>query len=193
MIMAIRAAFCQALGISPIIGIEYLNLNRYTDTATCGTTPQYPSVQDIIASKKDFFQSTMQGEEDNATLFDLKNQSLGSITDPNMQILLRYNVIQEPVDVQVVVPSSLLKPQDLSCIVQLTRPNSLILQLFTQEEIDTICLLTSYAFNIPHKVTPKQLIALASRSFSMIIISDSTTADWGRIEFANAVRHSVSD
>lgn len=59
----------------------------------------------------------MQGEEDNATLFDLKNQSLGSITDPNMQILLRYNVIQEPVDVQVVVPSSLLKPQDLSCIV----------------------------------------------------------------------------
>lgn len=77
--------------------------------------------------------------------------------------------------------------------MQLTRPNSLILQLFTQEEIDTICLLASYAFNIPHKVTPKQLIALASRSFSMIIISDSTTADWGRVEFANAIRHSVSE
>ncbi|CAL5995741.1 Conserved_hypothetical protein [Hexamita inflata] len=179
---AIRAAFCQSLGISPIVGLQNLALQIPLQTSFGGqTVASTPSINEIINLVKNVVE---------------KNETMDTnIDDINLMQLMQYNIIQEPIDVLVVVPiSQLFQITDnltLMTIIQASITGSSILQLFSEAELKIISALVSYNFGIESVLTAQQIMAIASRSFAIAIISDISTVSWLRIPYTPVARHSI--
>ena len=75
--------------------------------------------------------------------------------------------------------------------IQAATIGSSILYLFSNQEIKVICTLVQYNFGLETALTPQQLIAIASRSFALAIISDLSEECYLRIPFTPVARHSI--
>ena len=76
---AIRAAFCQSLGISPLVGLQDLSLPQPLQTSLGGQTEAVvPSPIDIINLVRHVLQ---------------ESKEIHNVDDVNLQKLLQYNII----------------------------------------------------------------------------------------------------
>lgn len=93
-------------------------------------------------------------------------------------VLARY-VMQEPFDVLIAVPKSVLNrlsPTGVSAYTLLCRslePTSIMSGLFDEEELAAICALTAYKAGIDCCIDRRTLSAFLSRTLSVVIIEDS--------------------
>ena len=76
-------------------------------------------------------------------------------------------------------------------VVQLASKASSVLNLFSEQEIKLLGQLVAANFGLDTVLDTQQILAIASRSFAMAIISDISTVSWLRIPFTPVARHAI--